>query len=336
MAKVYFLDLRKGYKDNVLVMLDQLMKKAGGMDIIKNGGRCAVKTHFGEDGNINFVSPLYVRRIVDAVRKAKGKPFLTDTTTLYGGRRLRADTHLELAKEHGFDFAPVIIGDGLHGDDYTDIKGSKIGRLYTYTDTMVCVSHFKGHLVTGFGGTLKNIGMGCASKGGKLDMHSGSKPHVEKDHCTLCLRCIEYCAFDAIKKTKESAVIDHKVCTGCAGCMSICPERAIRFNWSASSTDLQKKIGRYAARVSENMKIFYLNFLIDISPNCDCFHTNDPMIAPDVGILASFDPVSIDQACYDMVKESIDRLHPEIDATEQLAYAAQYGAGEREYEIISI
>jgi uncharacterized Fe-S center protein len=118
--------------------------------------------------------------------------------------------------------------------------------------------------------------------------------------------------------------------------MSICPERAIRFDWSASSSDLQKKVALYAARVAGNMKIFYLNFLIDISPNCDCFHTNDPMIAPDIGILASFDPVSIDQACYDMIKEPIDRLHEDIDATEQLAYAAQYGAGEREYEIISV
>jgi uncharacterized Fe-S center protein len=333
MAKVYFLDLRKKYRDNVMTMLDKFIQATGGMKIIEKNKVCPVKVHFGEDGNVNFVSPLYVRRVVEMIQKAGGKPFLTDTTTLYSGRRFRGDTHIELAKEHGFDFAPIVIADGLYGDEYEDINGTKIARLFTHTDTIVCVSHFKGHLVVGFGGALKNLAMGCSAKAGKLEMHSQSKPYINMDKCTLCLRCVDYCAYKAIKKNKKTVKIDSKICTGCAGCMSICPEGAIKFSWDAVATDVQKGIARYAAHVIKDKKIFYINFLINISPNCDCFHTNEPMIAPDIGILASFDPVSIDQASYDMVKEPLDKRYPDIDPTLQLAHAEKCNAGERNYEI---
>ncbi len=333
MAVVYFLDLRKKYKVNFLKMFERLIDVSGGMKIIENNSQCAVKVHFGEDGNENFVSPLYVRRLLELVKAAGGSPFLTDTTTLYSGRRFRGDTHIELAKDHGFDFAPIIIADGLYGDEYEDIDGSKIASLFSNIETMFCVSHFKGHLVCGFGGALKNLGMGCASKGGKLEMHSRSRPTIDMEQCTCCFKCLAYCAFQAIKKTKDGLKIEQKLCTGCAGCMSICPENAIRFSWDAASSDLQKGIAKYAADVIKSKKVFYLNFLIDISPNCDCFHTNEPMIAPDIGILASFDPVSLDHACYDFVKKPIDRLYPEVDAEEQIRYAEEFGTGQMEYEI---
>ena len=317
-------------------MFERLINGADGLKIIDNNTQCAVKIHFGEDGNLKFVHPQYVRTLVAMIRKAGGRPFLTDTTTLYSGRRFRADSHLELAKEHGFDFAPVIIADGLYGDEYFESGGSKIAGLFQNLETLFCVSHFKGHLVCGFGGALKNLGMGCASKGGKLDMHSNSKPYVDMKRCTSCLRCYDYCAYKAVKRAKESLAIDAASCTGCGGCMSICPERAIKFSWDAASSDTQKRIAKYAANTIKGKKAFYINFLIDIAPNCDCFHTNEPMIAPDIGILAAFDPVSLDQACYDMVKDPIDRLHPEIDATEQLGFAEEYKAGERAYEIKNI
>lgn len=336
MAKVYFLDLRKKYNDNVLQLFDRLIKVAKGMKIVENHSSCAVKLHFGEDGNVTFVSPLYVRRLITMIRHGGGRPFLTDTTTLYSGRRFRADTHIELAREHGFDFAPIIIADGLYGDEYEEVNGSKIAKLINDMKTIFCVSHFKGHLLTGFGGTLKNLAMGCASKGGKLTMHSNSKPFVDRNKCTFCLKCYEYCAFKAIKKSKKTVTIDHSVCTGCAGCMSICPEKAIRFSWDAASADVQVRVAQYAANVIRDKKIFYINFLINISPNCDCFHTNEPMIAPDVGILASFDPVSIDQACYDFVKKPIDKLYPDVDATLQLKYAEKFDAGERKYDIFEV
>jgi hypothetical protein len=336
MAQVYFLDLRKKYRDSVLEMFVKLITTADGMKILKDNTSCPVKLHFGEDGNMTFVNPLYVRTLLDHIKQRGGRPFLTDTTTLYSGRRFRADTHIELAREHGFDFAPIIIADGFYGDEYEEVNGSKIARLFSDIEMFFCVSHFKGHLLTGFGGTLKNLAMGCASKGGKLTMHSNSKPFIDRAKCTFCLKCVEYCAFHAIKKSKKTVTIDHSVCTGCAGCMSICPERAIKFSWNAASSDVAQRIARYAADVIKDKNVFYISFLINISPNCDCFHTNEPMIAPDVGILASFDPVSLDQACYDFVKKPIDDLYPDVNAALQLEYAEQCGAGERTYEIREI
>jgi len=336
MAVVYLLDLRKRYKDDVLTVFDRLIDIAGGLKILQKKSPSAIKLHVGENENINYVNPRYVQRLVELIDKAGGQSFLTDTTTLYAGRRFRADLHIDLAKEHGFDFAPMIIADGLYGDDYVEIDGAKVASLFGHIDTMFCVSHFKGHLNCGFGGALKNLGMGCGAKGGKLEMHSRSKPYIDDERCTACLTCLEYCIHDAIKESKDTVKIDKGKCTGCAGCMSVCPERAIKFSWNAASTDIQKGIAKYAASALKDKKVFYLNFLINISPNCDCFHTNEPMIAPDVGILASFDPVSIDQACYDFVKEPIDKLHPEVDAQVQLMYAEKFGAGERNYEIKSI
>lgn len=333
MAIVFFLDLRKKYKDDFLTLFDTLITTSGAMDIVKKNGSCALKIHIGEHGNINFVNPQYVRRLCRRVEEAGGKPFLTDTTTLYAGRRYRGDLHAELAQEHGFDFAPFIIADGIYGDDSVEINGSKIASLFKHVDTLLCVSHFKGHLNCGFGGALKNLGMGCAAKGGKLRMHSRSKPFINGKKCNRCLRCSEYCLYGAVKGKKDSLSIDERVCTGCGGCMSICPERAIVFSWDAASSDLQKGIAKYAADVLRGKDIFYFNFLINVSPNCDCFHTNEPMIAPDIGIFASLDPVSIDHACYDHVKEPMERLHPDIDAQEQLRFAEKFGAGEYTYEI---
>ena len=336
MVNVYFLDLRKKYEDNFIKLFDRLLDAADGLSVLNKKAPAAIKLHVGEAGNINYVNPRYVQRLAELIRHTGRDMFLTDTTTLYAGRRFRADLHIELAREHGFDFAPMIIADGLYGDDFVEVDGAKVASLFGHVDTMFCVSHFKGHLTCGFGGALKNLGMGCGAKGGKLEMHSTSKPYIDAEKCTVCLTCFDYCIHNAIRKTKNGVVINKKICTGCAGCMAVCPERAIKFSWDAASSDTQKGIAKYASSAVKDKKVFYLNFLMDISPNCDCFHTNEPMIAPDIGILASFDPVSIDQACYDLVKDPIDKLHPEIDAQEQLAYAQEYGAGERRYELKSV
>jgi len=336
MAGVYMLDLNNKYDVSVLSGFDRLVDIAGGLKILQKKSPAAIKLHVGEADNINYVNPGYVNRLVELIGKAGSKAFLTDTTTLYAGRRFRADLHIALAREHGFDFAPMIIADGLYGDDYIEIDGAKIASLFGHIDAMFCVSHFKGHLNCGFGGALKNLGMGCSAKGGKLEMHSRSKPYIDAGRCTQCLTCFDYCIHDAIEKAEGKVEIDQNACTGCAGCMSVCPERAIKFSWDAVSSDIQKGIARYAASAIKDKKVFYLNFLVNISPNCDCFYTNEPMITPDVGILASYDPVSIDQACYDLVKGPIDRLHPEVDPTEQLASAQRLGAGERKYDLETI
>ncbi|MDH4210730.1 MAG: DUF362 domain-containing protein [candidate division WOR-3 bacterium] len=336
MAIVYLMELQKKYNEDVLKVFDRLVDTAEGMKVVQKKSPTAVKLHVGESGNVNYVNPRYVNRLADLIGEAGGKTFLTDTTTLYAGRRFRADLHIVLAREHGFDFAPMIIADGLYGDEYVDIDGAKIASLFGHIDSMFCVSHFKGHLNCGFGGALKNLGMGCSAKGGKLEMHSKSKPYIDDARCTQCLTCFDYCIHDAILNENDKVKVDKKACTGCAGCMSVCPEGAIRFSWDAVSSDIQEGIARYAASAVKDKKIFYLNFLMNVSPNCDCFHTSEPMISSDVGILASYDPVSIDQACYDLVKDAIDKLHPELDPSEQLHFAEQFGAGERKYEIKSI
>lgn len=333
MATVFFLDLRKKYKGNYFTLFDRLINASRALNIIKKNGLCALKIHVGEDGNINFINPLYIRHLCDRIAEHGGRPFLTDTTTLYSGRRYRGDLHVQLAQEHGFNFAPFLVADGVYGDDYVDINGSKIASLFNRIDTIICVSHFKGHLNCGFGGALKNLGMGCASKGGKLEMHSSSKPRIDEEKCTQCLRCFEYCLFRAVVNKQDSVLIDEKICTGCGGCMSVCPEKAIVFSWDAASSDLQKSIAKYASDAIKGKDVFYFNFLVNISANCDCFHTNEPVIAPDIGIFASQDPVSIDHACYDYVKEPIDELHPDINPQEQLMFAETFGAGELTYEI---
>jgi uncharacterized Fe-S center protein len=336
MAVVFFLDLRKAYKDSQILLFERFLKKIKAHDIVDKNSVCAVKIHVGEEGNSSYVSPLYVRRVCDHIRSVHGHPVLTDTTTLYRGKRYRGDLHINLAREHGFDFAPFIIGDGLFGDDYVSVNGSKIASLFTHITSMICISHFKGHLACGFGGAIKNLGMGLASKGGKLTIHSKSKPMINQKNCTRCLRCKNYCIVDAVKESDNSVTIDHSICTGCGGCMSICPERAIVFTWDMASQDIQKGIAQCAANSVQSMRVFYINFLINISPNCDCFHTNEPMIADDIGILASTDPVSLDQACYDMVKKAIDNVHPDVNAQDQLAFAEEFGLGERSYEIKNI
>jgi len=333
MSVVHFLDLRKTYKDNHLLMFERFLEKVNAHAVVENRSVCTIKIHVGEQGNYTYVNPLYVQKVCDHVRQAKGSPLLADTTTLYNGRRHRGDLHIDLAREHGFTFAPFIVGDGLFGDDYVEVNGSKIASLFTRISSMICVSHFKGHLNCGFGGAIKNLGMGCASKGGKLQMHSHSKPSINQERCTLCLRCVDYCIFNAVKKDPKKVAIDERLCTGCGGCMSICPERAIVFTWDAASTDLQKSIARYAANSVHTVKVFYITFLMNITPNCDCFHTNEPMIAEDVGILASVDPVSLDQACYDMIKQAVDNLRPDVNSEDQLAFAEEFGLGERSYEI---
>jgi uncharacterized Fe-S center protein len=335
-ATVFFLDLRERQKDGVLTGWDRLIKATGCLELAQENVPCAIKHHFGEDGNINFVNPQFARRLAERIRESGGRPFLTDTTTLYGGRRFKADSHLELARDHGFDFAPVIIADGLNGDEYYEVDGSKFGRAYQSVNVFFFVSHFKGHMVTSFGGALKNIAMGCASKGGKLDMHAHDRPYVEPKKCNYCLRCYDYCAYRAIEKADRKVRINREACRGCAGCLPVCPERAIKFSWAAAPVEVCRRMAKYAADFYRTKKAFGFNFLIRISPECDCFHTNEPLIAPDVGILASADPVALDQASLDLVREPIVKAHPDLDPDALLAAAEKYGAGERKYEIKNI
>jgi uncharacterized Fe-S center protein len=243
----------------------------------------------------------------------------------------------------------VIIADGLRGDNFQSIpiNGELLNEVNIASDIasadgMFVVSHFKGHEVTGFGGAIKNISMGCSSRQGKLDMHSDSKPGVFTDKCTSCGRCLSFCASDAID-IKPKAEINDK-CTGCAMCISVCPEGAIYINWNASSASTQKKMAEYSAGVVKALdgKIVYLNIILSVSPACDCYPGNDRPVVGDIGFAASLDPVALDKACLDLVAKEFggddpfSKIYPKVDSDHQLSHSEKMGIGTKEYMLIVV
>jgi len=375
-SQVFFSDLKvepnKTLFDKINLLLDRTDLKAK----IKEKDLVAIKLHFGEKGNTAYVRPIFLRKIVDCVRRYKGKPFLTDTNTLYIGTRTEAVSHLTTAYEHGFTEsavnAPVLIADGLRGNSAVNVRIDKpifktvsISHAIHMADVLIGVTHFKGHELSGFGGTLKNLGMGCASREGKLSQHSNISPQVKKKACVGCETCLPWCPSSAISmippdsegKAKHSvALIDPKKCIGCGECILSCPQGAIQIQWNESIPLFQKKMVEYAYGVihKKKGKALYLNFLTQISPACDCYGFSDTPIVKDIGILSSNDPVAIDQASVDLVNQEegnrsskltknletggdkFRALYPEVDWNIQLAYAEEVGLGTRNYELIKI
>ena len=336
----------------------------------------AIKFHFGEKGNTAYIRPIFIRRVVDRVKQYKGKPFLTDTNTLYIESRSEAVSHLTTAFENGFTEsvinAPILIADGLRGNSAIKVRIDKpifktvsIAREIYMTDALITVTHFKGHELSGFGGALKNLGMGCSSREGKLSQHSNISPQVKGKACKGCEICLSWCPQSAISMvSKDSgpedkhsiALIDSKNCIGCGECILACPSGAIQIKWNESIPIFQKKMVEhaYGAIQKKKGKILYLNFLTQISPACDCYGYSDTPIVNDIGILSSEDPVAIDQASVDLVngepgnrssklpgawepgENKFRAIYPEVDWNIQLAYAEEIGMGTREYELIKI
>ena len=335
-------------------MLDKtsaLIRAAGLAETVREGALTAVKLHFGEKGNTAFIRPIYLRKIVEEITFLKAKPFLTDTNTLYVGSRSNAVDHLQTAIANGFAHsvvgAPIIIADGLRGESLVRVQaGGKvcpevaIGEEIARADAMVVVSHFKGHEITGFGGTLKNLGMGCAARTGKLAQHSTVGPVVQPSGCTGCSACVIHCPADAIKVVDRKAIISSNDCIGCADCMVICPEHTIQVNWNEVSPLVQRKMVDHALGAVAGKKdaLLFISFIMQVSPLCDCYGFNDKAIAPDLGIMASKDPVALDQACADLIiktmgKDPFKETHPTVDWTIQLAYAEEVGLGTRNYTL---
>lgn len=325
----------------------------------------AIKLHWGEVGNLAYVAPPLVRTIVDLVKECGGKPFLTDANTLYRGGRRNAVDNLLTACRNGFTLetagAPVIIADGLRGMDYVKVPGEgkhfktlKISSAIHYADALIVLSHFKGHLLTGFGGAIKNLGMGCASPAGKQSMHSDLRPKVQEASCIGCGSCVEHCPTGAAKLGNSGkALIDAEACIGCGDCTAVCPSGAIPVRWKTDGRAVQEKIAEYAkaAVKGKENKVGFLNFLMRISPDCDCFSWNDTPIAADVGILASRDPVAIDQASVDLVNQApglagsklknlsaADKFRDVtgVDWEPQLEHAERLGLGSRLYELVPV
>ena len=373
-SKVYYTDFRTvAFGDGLPVKLQKLIKKAGIGDIDMDGKFVAIKMHFGEKGNLAFLRPNYARAVVDVVKQLGGKPYLTDCNTMYPGSRKNAIEHLYCAWENGFTplsvDCPVIIGDGLKGTDDIEVpvvngeycKTAKIGRAVMDADIFISLSHFKGHEEAGFGGTIKNIGMGCGSRAGKKEQHTSGKAFVKKSRCRGCRKCEKECAngglvFDAAAK---KMTIDKDMCMGCGRCLGACNFDAIAFEDNDAYDMLNKRMAEYAKAVVDGRPNFHISLVVDVSPNCDCHGENDVPILPDIGMFASFDPVALDQACADaclaqsplpnsqlsdrMSEDGFTDTHdhfsnssPNTNWRTCLEHAEKIGLGQREYELIRI
>lgn len=369
-SKVYFTNLRATANMNLLQKLEKLVRKAGIEQIDFTGKYTAIKIHFGEPGNLAYLRPNYSKVIADVVKSLGGKVFLTDCNTLYVGRRKDALEHMDAAYENGYNpfttGCQIIIGDGLKGTDeaYVPVPGgeyvkeAKIGQAIMDADIIISLTHFKGHELTGFGGALKNIGMGCGSRAGKMEMHSDGKPRINKA-CVGCGACAKICAHSAITITDKKAKIDYAKCVGCGRCIGTCHFNAIGAAWDESNDVLNKKIAEYSFAVLKDRPHFHISLVIDVAPFCDCHAENDLPIIPDIGMFASFDPVALDVACADMAnqapiisgsylaeqvkkqasKDEQDHFvatHPETNWMSCVDHAEKIGIGTKSYELIEI
>ena len=373
-SKVYFTDFHtEAYGDGLPTKLKKLIKKAGIQELDLEGKFVAIKMHFGELGNISYLRPNYARAVVDVVKELGGKPFLTDCNTMYPGSRKNALEHLECAWENGFTpltvGCPILIGDGLKGTDDVEVPvvggeyvdKAKIGRAIMDADVFISLSHFKGHEMTGFGGAIKNIGMGCGSRAGKKEQHASGKPKISATRCRGCMRCQKECANNGLVFNPETKkmTVDEQNCVGCGRCLGACNFDAIYFTNDNAQAALNCRMAEYTKAVIDGRPNFHISLVVDVAPNCDCHAENDIPILPNIGMFASFDPLALDQACVDaclaatpmpgsqLAKHLADpNFHdhhdhftnstPESEWPSCLEHAEKIGLGSREYELIEM
>ncbi|OPY31416.1 MAG: putative oxidoreductase Fe-S binding subunit [Methanomassiliicoccales archaeon PtaU1.Bin124] len=368
MSEVYFSNLRASSdREKTVEKVSRLFKRAKLADAITDRDLVAIKLHFGESGNTAFLRPQLVQRVVELVEAEGGRPFLTDSNTLYVGSRSNAVDHLWTAARHGFTYpvvnAPVVIADGLKGNSQVEVdinqkhcRTAKIGAAAMEASAVMCVTHLKGHMMTGFGGAMKNLGMGFGSRAGKLEMHSGMRPKVNESVCRGCGNCASHCPGNAIQVKERKSVINEKKCIGCGECLVVCQFAAMEpSDWTMDTTALQEKVVEYCYAITKGRKekFGYITFIMDVSPYCDCASWSDVGIVPNVGILASKDIVSIDQASADLVNKQMgaresaltgamkpgeDKFRNlyDFDWHGQLEYAEKLGLGERDYKLIQV
>ena len=367
-SNVYWTDLRTTPSLTILKKLDRLLRTAGMESLDLKDTYTAIKIHFGEPGNMAFIRPPFVAVVARLIREQEGKPFLTDSNTLYSGRRHNAYDHIRSAFENGFSRdateCDILIADGLKGNDYVRMpvdggshcSSAMIGSAIAEADAVVSLNHFKGHELTGFGGALKNLGMGCASRSGKKFLHDVSHPVIVAEACTGCGTCVRNCAAGAIRLDENrKAAIDHTLCTGCCQCVAVCQFGAARAMEGSASKVCGERIAEYAYAVLRGKPSFHVSFVMNVSPNCDCWANNDAPVVADIGIFASADPVALDQACVDAVNaapaisgtaltdkkysgsgEKFGHLHPDSDWSATLDHAVRMGLGSREYTLIRV
>lgn len=340
--------------DTVKRRIKALIDASKVLSCVAPGDLTAVKIHFGEEGNTGYVNPEYAGVICRDVLGRKALPFLSDTNTLYAGRRTNSRDHLQLASEHGFvcdvTGAELDIPDDAVAENTVEvpvnqeyIKTALVALPFMRAQALVGIAHFKGHMLAGFGGALKNIGMGCATRKGKLAQHSDVAPFVVTKHCTACRTCSEVCPVQAVELKGGKAVIDSAKCIGCASCIAACRFHAVEVDWEAGGKRILPKMIEYAKAVldAKKGKSAFFNFALHITAECDCMAQSDPPIVPDIGILASSDPVAVDKASYDLVlkaakKDIFAQIHPRHDGMKQLEYAARLKLGNLDYTLVEV
>lgn len=369
-SKVYFTSFRTQPGVSYLTKLERMLKVAGIETIDFADKFTAIKIHFGQPGNMAYLRPNYANTIVNYLTKLGAKVYLTDSNTLYSGNRDNAVDHLWAASRNGYNLlqvaAPVIIADGVKGTDYRlmPVEGgeecthAKIGTAIADADIVISVSHFKGHEQAGFGGALKNLGMGAASVEGKMFLHCNGKPVVSEDLCRGCKMCERDCNHDAIHVGEDrKAHIDYSKCLGCGQCIAICAHGACGAPNDASSAIMNRRIAEYTKAILHGKPSFHIAFIMDVSPECDCWGSNDAAVVPNIGMACSFDPVALDQACAELVmaapkiensaygdkehhhehgEDVFKHLHPDTDWQSGLEHGEKIGLGTRSYEFVRL
>ncbi len=341
-STVYFIPVNKINSETI----SKVFINTKFFEFLKGKKNVGVKVHFGEQGNNNYLNPEYTKIVVALVKVHNANPTIIETSTLYRGARQNRTTHIKLAQEHGFSEnnigASIAIIDGERGEqftvvrtNFTNVKEAKIAKGLANFDGIINLAHYKGHFVVGFGGVIKNIAMGLAAKGGKLEMHSHTKPWVKQNKCKKCKTCLSVCPTDAIIITEKGSVIG-KSCIGCASCIEACPQGAISINWNQGSTSTQQKMAEYAGAILKDRLCLHFNFALKITPNCDCMNVTEKPIMDDIGVFASSDPVACEMATWGKTKTNINKLYPELNPELLMDYSEKLGLGKKAYEIIEI
>lgn len=339
MSKVYFIENHGSDYNQLGRDAVRLLKTIVSETNHKFEKEVPIKVHFGEKGNTTFIPPQCYDETINYLKETGVAPSYIETNVLYRGSRTTTEKHIKTAENHGFTQIPIIIADGDIGTEFDEIeinkdyiKKCKIGKGYGKYKQFIIMSHFKGHAEAGFGGALKQLAMGFASRGGKLEQHSGISPVVKAAKCISCGICVEKCNYDAIT-IPDTAVIDSDKCVGCAGCIAVCPQNAIRNTWGGSN--FLEKLAEYAYGAAKDKDIIYIAFVHNITEDCDCTGSHMDLVAKNIGVLAGKDPVALDTACLDMLQRSeSDKLFEKGRKT--LAHAEKIGLGSTEYELVTI
>lgn len=354
MNQVYFVPSQpNSTEDQRHQLVRELWQQANLSQVIHKNDITALKLHVGEPGNQTFLKPDVAKTLVECIRLAGSQAFLTDTAVLYQSPRDNGVTHARVAQEHGFGFAdigaPFLPADGILGNDEVEVKitgkhftEASIASAIMHANSLVVLSHVTGHLATGLAATIKNLGMGCSSRKGKLRQHHGQHPRINTKACTACGICAEWCPAHAIT-VGDVAIIDNNICIGCGECVSECRDNAVGFGWGMRSKELQERIVEYASAVTSNKKgrIAYMTIAESITKDCDCIGRVQKPVVEDIGLLASMDPVALDKASLDLVQERAGKglaamTYPKHDPMIQIRYAEELGLGSSTYELLEI